>query len=93
VRFGGDGKVKAVTQVLTEEQLAKVVPGKMTKAEVRDLLGRPTFENIYLGVPAWSWRFAMYGVRPGFIVVTFNPDDTVRDKIAIVDLSGDSRDQ
>lgn len=93
VRIGADGKVKEVAQVLTEDQLAKVVPGKSTRMDVRDLLGRPTFEDVYLGVPAWSWRFAMNGVRPGFIVVTFNADGTVRDKIAIADFSGDSRDQ
>lgn len=93
VRIGPDGKVKEVTQALTEDQLAKVAPGKTTREEVRDLLGRPTFEEVYLGIPSWSWRFAKDGVRPGFIVVTFNPDGTVRDKIAIVDFSGDGRDQ
>lgn len=93
VRIGADGKVKEVTQALTEDQLAKVAPGTSTRADVRDLLGQPTYENDYLGIPTWSWRFAMYGVRPGFLVVTFNPDGTVRDKIAIQDLSGDGRDQ
>lgn len=92
VRIGADGKVKEVTQLLGEDQLAKVVPGKMTKAEVRDLLGRPSDETIYRTGLTWSWRFLRGGVSPGYLVVTFNPDGTVKDKIAIIDLSGDSRD-
>ncbi|MGH8662036.1 MAG: outer membrane protein assembly factor BamE domain-containing protein [Burkholderiales bacterium] len=93
VRVGTDGKVREVTQVLTEDRLAKVVPGKTTKAEVRDLFGRPSFEHVYLVGPTWSWRFLFGGVRPGHIVVTFNPDDTVKDKIAIVDVTGEGRDK
>jgi len=89
VRLGTDGRVKEVTQLLTEEQLAKVSPGTMTKAEVKNLLGRPTDETIYGAGLTWSWRFSLGGNQPGFLVVTFNPDNTVRDKIVIIDPSGD----
>lgn len=92
VRIGADGRVKEVNQILTEEQLAKVVPGKMTKADVRQLLGRPSDESTYSAGLTWSWRFARVGVQPGYMVVSFNPDGTVRDKIVIIDPSGDSRD-
>lgn len=91
VRIGTEGKVKEVTQLLAEDQLAKVVPGKMTKADVRDLLGRPSYEETYLTGLTWSWRFLRVGVQPGYLVVTFNPDSTVKDKIVIIDMSGDSR--
>lgn len=90
VRIGADGKVKEVTQVLTEDQLDKVVPGRMTKADVRSLLGRPSDETNYRTGLTWSWRFRRSGVQPGYMVVTFNPDDTVKDKIVIIDPSGDS---
>ena len=89
VRIGADGKVKEVTQLLVEDQFAKVVPGKMTKAEVRDLLGRPSDETTYRSGLTWSWRIHRGGVAPGYMVVTFNPDGTVRDKIIIIDPSGD----
>lgn len=92
VRIGADGRVKDVTQLLTEEQLAKVVPGKTRKSEVRSLLGRPSEENLLPVGLTWSWFFYRDGVQPGWLVVSFNPDDTVRDKIAIVETSGDSRD-
>ena len=45
VRFSIDGKVKDVAQLLTDDQLEKIVPGKMNKADVRNLLGRPTDET------------------------------------------------
>lgn len=91
VRIGADGKVKEVTRLLTEEQLAKVIPGRMTRDEVRDLLGRPSDESTYSVGLTWSWRFARVGVQPGYLVVTFNSDGTVKDKIVIIDPSGDSR--
>jgi hypothetical protein len=89
IRIGTDGKVKEVTQLLTEEQLSKVVPGKTTTAEVRTLLGRPTEEATYMAGLTWSWRF-LRGVQPGYLVVRFDPNGTVRDTIAIVDPSGDT---
>ena len=92
VRFGADGKVKEVTQLLAEDQLAKVALGTMTKDDVRGLLGRPSFEDIYMPGLTWSWRFARVGASPGYMVVIFNPDGTVKDKIIIVDPTGDSRD-
>jgi len=92
VRIGADGKVKEVTQLLVEEQFAKVIPGKMTKADVTDLLGRPSDETTYRTGLTWSWRYLLGGVSPGYMVVTFNPDGTVKDKITVIDPSGDSRD-
>jgi hypothetical protein len=90
VRVGADGKVKDVTRLLTEEQLAKVVLGTMKRDEVRDLLGRPSFEDAYMAGPTWSWRYKRGGVSPGYMVVTFNPDGTAQTKIVIIDPSGDS---
>jgi len=86
VRIGPDGRVKDVSQLLTEEQLAKIVPSKTTKTEVRQLLGRPTHEDAYGVGLTWSWRYKKGDVQPGHLVVTFNPNDTVRDTIAIIDI-------
>ena len=90
VRFGADGKVKAVTQLLADDKLAQVVPGKTTKSEVRELLGRPADEAVYPVGLTWWWRYLRNGISPGYLVVSFNPDGTVRDRIAIIDPSGDS---
>lgn len=86
VRMGPDGKVKEVAQVLTEERLARIVPGKTTRLEVRRLLGRPSFEDTYGVGLTWSWRYKKGDVHSGHLVVTFNRDDTVSTRIAIIDL-------
>jgi hypothetical protein len=92
VRIGADGRVKEVTELLTEEQFAKIIPGQTSKTEVRSLLGRPAFETQYRSGLAWSWRHLKGGVQPGYMIVKFNPNDTVAEKIVIVDQPGDSRD-
>lgn len=89
VRFGPDGKVKDVTQLLTEEQLEKIVVGESTQADVRLLLGRPWEEATYMPGLTWTWRYSRIGSIPGWLIVTFNPDGTVRDKIAVVEQADD----
>jgi len=93
VRVGTDEKVKEVTQLLTEDQLMKIVPGKMTKADARNLLGRPSDQTFTGAGTVWSWRFYRTGMQPGYLLVTFNPDNTVKERIAIMDTSGDGRDR
>lgn len=93
VRIGGDGKVKEVTQLLTEERLRSIVPGRMSKADVRHLLGRPSDQSFLRTGTAWSWRF-MSSPQPGFLVVSFNPDNTVKETLVLLDPSeGDRRDR
>ena len=88
VRSGSDRRVKEVTQLLTDEQLMKIVPGTMTKADVRHLLGRPSVQTFTGAGTVWSWRFKRDGVQPGYLTVRFNPDNTVMERIAIIDPSG-----
>lgn len=92
VRIGTDGRVKEVTELLTEENLARVIPGKTTRAEVRNMLGKPADETTYPNGLAWSWRFKRLGIAPSYMVVSFDPDGTAREKIVIVDPSGDDLD-
>jgi hypothetical protein len=92
VRVGADGKVKEVTQILTDDQLMKIVPGTMTKADARNLLGRPSDQTFTGAGTVWSWRFKRNGVQPGYLTVRFNPDNTVMERIAIIDPSGGGRD-
>jgi outer membrane protein assembly factor BamE (lipoprotein component of BamABCDE complex) len=92
VRFGPDGKVKDVTQLLTEEQLDKIVVGESTQADVRLLFGRPWEEAKYMPGLTWTWRYSRIGSIPGWLIVTFNPDGTVRDKIAVVEQTDDDGD-
>jgi hypothetical protein len=89
VRMGTDGRVKEVTQLVTEEQLDKIVVGKSNQAEVRRLLGRPAKEEVYYIGRTWYWRHLKGGTQPGYLVVTFDPNGTVTSKISILDMPGD----
>jgi len=92
-RFGKDGHLEAVTQLLTEEQFGKIVPKQTTKAAVRDLLGRPSDESFLRNGTSWSWHVRI-GSRDGQFVVRFGPDDIVLDKNVVFDGSrgGGARD-
>lgn len=92
VRLGPDKRVKSVTQLVSEEQLEKIVVGKSSKSEVRQLLGRPAEETVYYVGPTWYWRFLRNGISPGFLVVTFDQSGTATSKIAIIDQPGDKLD-
>lgn len=84
VRIGTDGKVKEVTQLVTEERFMRVVPGQTTREGVRDLLGPPG-EQMRTGIgETWSWRYELNSLR-GHLVVSFNPDGTVRERGAVID--------
>ena len=92
IRAAGDGRVTAVTQLLTEAQFDKIVPGKMTKADVHDLLGRPSDEAFLYNGTSWTWRVDL---KPptGQFVVHFDAQDVVLDKIILFDLTnGGDRD-
>jgi len=87
LRFNADGRVKEKLQLLTEQRLQSIVPGEMTKADVRRILGRPSDQSFPRTGTAWSWR-AQIGVQPGYFSVSFNPDGTVRERIVLIDPSG-----
>ncbi|HEX9686194.1 MAG TPA: outer membrane protein assembly factor BamE [Burkholderiales bacterium] len=88
VRAGADGRVKEVTQLLTEDQMNTIVPGKMTKADVRQILGKPSEVSFTAAGTVWSWRFKRDGIQLGHLTVRFNPDNTVMERIAIIDFTG-----
>lgn len=87
-----DGRVIAVTQLLTETQFDKIVPGQMTKVDVRHLLGRPSDEAFLYNGTSWSWRVDLKP-QTGHFVVRFDSKDVVADKIILFDFTnGDDRD-
>lgn len=87
-RFGKDGRVKAVTQLLTEEQFGKIVLNQTTKPGVRDLLGRPSEQYFLANGTSWGWRVRV-GARDGRFAVRFGANDVVVDKGIIFDGSPD----
>jgi outer membrane protein assembly factor BamE (lipoprotein component of BamABCDE complex) len=74
-----DGKLSAITQVLTAENFAKIRPG-MSEDEVRRLLGKPGEIAVYPLKPetVWSWKWREGGVNEeAFFNVHFGPDGRV----------------
>ena len=90
IRASKDGRVKSVTQLLTEEQFGKIVPGQMTKADVRHLLGRPSDQAFLYNGTSWSWRVDLKP-RTGHFVVRFRPDDVVEEALVLIDITDGDR--
>ena len=93
VHVGPDGKVREVTQLLTQERLMSLTPGKSGKPEVREVLGRPSDISYPRAGEAWSWRYHLGGGQSGHLVVTFNPDGTVKERMVVRDAAGGDRDK
>jgi methionine aminopeptidase len=77
--FGPDGRLIAITQALTADNIAKVTPG-MTQDDVRRLLGKPATVAQYAlsHETVWSWHWAEGGVSgDAMFNVHFSPDDVV----------------
>jgi hypothetical protein len=84
LQFGRNGQLKAVTQLLTEERFAKVVPGQTTKAAARDLLGRPSDQVFIDNAASWRWHVRAGG-RTGYFVVRFGPEGVALDKRTVLE--------
>jgi hypothetical protein len=77
VVFDRNGVVQSALQVLTEENIRRLVPRKTTREETRNLLGRPGDVYEMNASEAWEWRFKPLGFAPEILVVTFGSDGLV----------------
>jgi outer membrane protein assembly factor BamE (lipoprotein component of BamABCDE complex) len=79
VDIGPNGRLVAITQVLTAENFAKIRIG-MSEDEVRQLLGKPGQVAAFplKKETVWSWKWLEGGVTPeAFFNVHFGPDGRV----------------
>ena len=89
-RIGADGRLIAVEQRLTEENVAKVVRGKTTGDEVRDLLGPPWEPIHYARMERDVWTYPMRiaaDPTPKWFVVQLSPDGLVRETYLFDDMN------
>lgn len=86
VRIGADGRVKEATQLLTQERLMSVAPGKSTRQEVRHLLGRPSEEMMTGAGEVWAWRYLLNGLA-GHLIVSFNANGIARERGVLIDMT------
>lgn len=79
-RIGRDGKLAALEQRLTEDNLAKLRIGSTREENVRELLGPPYRIDEFPRMPRQVWTYKMYsGGFPKDLYVQFSPDGLVRE--------------
>ena len=81
-RIGADGRLVAVEQRLTEENIARLVRGKSTAAEVRDLLGPPYEPQKFARMEREIWTYPMRiaaDPTPKWFIAQFSPDGVLRE--------------
>jgi hypothetical protein len=89
-RVGADGKLIAVEQRLTEQNLKKVVRDKTTGDEVRDLLGPPWEPIYYPRMERDVWTYPMRiesDPTPKWFVVYISRDGLVRETYLFDDMN------
>ena len=74
-----NGVVQSAEQVLTLDNIRRLVPGKTTREETRVLLGRPGDVSMMNSKEIWEWRFRPLGFIPEILAVSFNADGVVTD--------------
>jgi hypothetical protein len=89
-RIASDGRLIALEQRLTDENVAKIIPNTTRAEQVRDLFGPPwqTMQVARMDRDIWTWHMKRYG-DPGIPVslnVQMSPDAVVRE-VYIIDES------
>jgi hypothetical protein len=80
-RLGPDERLIAVEQRLSEEYIAKLVPGQSRREDVLALFGQP-YERLSfprMDRDAWSWQMRQFGNLPASLNVQMSPDGVVRE--------------
>ncbi len=91
VVFDGNGLVRSARQVLTEDNIHRLVPRKTTREETRNLLGRPGDVYEMNGSETWEWRFKPQGFAPEILVVYFGRDGMVNGVTRVPESVGGGR--
>ena len=87
-RIGSDGKLIALEQRLTPENIEKLKPGATRAEEVLDLLGPPyrPMKQATSGEEIWTYPFVVPGFRiPRWFLAHISPDGVLREKNMIDD--------
>ncbi|HEV8109519.1 MAG TPA: hypothetical protein VGP97_18550 [Burkholderiales bacterium] len=92
-RVAGDGRLVALEQRLTDENIAKLVPNATRAEQVHDLFGPPWSAVSYprMDRMVWTWHMRHFG-DPGVPVslnVQMSPDGVVREVYILDESSAD----
>ena len=92
VRVGPDDVVREVSQVLTMQNLARLVPGESTPEDARRVLGPPFSIVPMTRLKRDVWEYYMYeDTRPIIVYLQFDSDRRLREVLRIDALSFRSR--
>ncbi len=91
VVFDGNGVVRSAQQVLTEDNIHRLVRAKTTREETRNLLGRPGDVYEMNGSETWEWRIKPLGFLPEILVVSFGSDGLVSRVTRVMESVGGGR--
>ena len=94
-RIAPDGRLIAMEQRLTDENVGKIIPNTTRAEQVRDLFGPPyqVVQFPRMQREAWTWHMRHFG-DPGIPVslnVQISPDGVVREIYLIDETAGSSR--
>ena len=79
-RIGSDGKLIAIEQRLTEENITKLVRGQTRADDVRDLLGPPYRVDQFARMEREIWTYPMQGYpNRKVLYAQFSPDGVLRE--------------
>lgn len=90
IAFDRKGVVRSAEQVLTLDNIRRLTPGKTTREETRELLGRPGEVSMMNGKEIWEWRFRPFGFIPEILAVSFGGDGLVTDVARVPESIGGS---
>jgi hypothetical protein len=87
-RIGADGKLIAIEQRLTDENVAKIERNKWTADQVRELMGPPytamNFARMQRDI--WEYRYrSLQSTVPYALYVQFSPDGVAREVYSMSD--------
>lgn len=87
-RIGADGKLIAIEQRLTDENVAKIERNKWTAEQVRELMGPPytamNFARMQRDI--WEYRYrSLQSTVPYALYVQFSPDGVAREVYSMSD--------
>ena len=87
-RIGADGKLVAIEQRLTDENVAKIERNKWTADQVRELIGPPytamNFARMQRDI--WEYRYrSLQSTVPYALYVQFSPDGVAREVYSMSD--------
>lgn len=86
VTVGADGKLQSIEQRLTDANVAKIVLGSTTAAQVRDLIGPSVTYSSLPRIERDIWEYRIGDeVNPFILYVQFSADGIVRELVRLRD--------